>query len=324
MRSNNPFTIFEEDKEPDKPSSTTDTTTSEQCVQEMLDQPTQATRAIHDLHPQCRAAPTATPTIFPSPTILPRSKPTQSFTPTIIPTSKPTKNATLPAGPAYIQPDYNERDDHCNPWPDSPPIPCDAIQFLSPCGPANIAVQALYHVINLAFNAPPTYTIPRNLVDSSDQFWHTIDIKEVCNGVVHPITKETITKYDKLMNDPVLKDLWVPAMLKELHGLAQGKENVTIGTNTIFFLSHTEIRCIPKDHMVMYARIVIDHQSQKDDPNCICITVGGNLINYPYKLTTRTADMVSTKIMWNSVVSNPGAKFGGTDIKNMYLKTPLD
>jgi hypothetical protein len=88
---------------------------------------------------------------------------------------------------------------------------------MSPHGLANIAVQALYHVINLAFNAPPTYTIPWNLVDSSDQFWHTIDIKEVFNGVVHPITKETNTKYNKLMNDPALKDLWVPVMSKELH-----------------------------------------------------------------------------------------------------------
>jgi hypothetical protein len=52
--------------------------------------------------------------------------------------------------------------------------------------------------------------------------------------------------------------------------------------------------------------------------------VGGNLINYPYELTTRTADMVSAKIMWNSVVSTPGAKFGGANIKNMYLKTPLN
>jgi hypothetical protein len=126
------------------------------------------------------------------------------------------------------------------------------------------------------------------------------------------------------MNDPALKDLWVPAMLKELHQLAQGKKNVTVGTNTIFFLSHAEIRCIPKDHMVMYARIVINHRPQKDDPNCVRITVGCNLINYPYKITTRTANMVSAKIMWNSMVSIPGAKFGGTNIKNMYLEMPLD
>ncbi len=183
----------------------------------MLDHPQQATRAIHDLRLQCRAAQTTNPTTRPSPTILPWSKPAQTFTPTILPKSKPTKNATLPAGPAYIQQDYDERDDHCNPWPDSMPIPRDTSRFIAHCGPANIAVQALYHVINLAFNAPPTYTIPWNLVNSSDQFQHTIDIDKVCNGVLHPITKETITKYNKLMNDPMLKDLWVPGMSKELH-----------------------------------------------------------------------------------------------------------
>jgi hypothetical protein len=44
-----------------------------------------------------------------------------------------------------------------------------------------------------------------------------IDIKEYCYGVVHPVTKQTITQYCKLMNDPHLKDLWVPAMSKEIH-----------------------------------------------------------------------------------------------------------
>jgi hypothetical protein len=154
-RSNNPFAIFEEDEEPDKPSTTNNTTTPGQlpiqatvppydpCVQEMLNQPQQATRAIRDLRPQCRAAPTATPTIRPGPRIFPRSKPTQTFTPTILPTSNPTRNTTLPAGPAYIEPNYDRRDDHCNPRPGFPPIPRDAIQFPSPCGPANIAIQAL-------------------------------------------------------------------------------------------------------------------------------------------------------------------------------------
>ncbi len=34
--------------------------------------------------------------------------------------------------------------------------------------------------------------------------------------------------------------------------------------------------------------------------------------------------MVSLKIMWNSIISTSNAKFGGADIKNMYLKTSLD
>ncbi len=84
-------------------------------------------------------------------------------------------------------------------------------------------------------------------------------------------------------------------MSKEIHRLAQGKEGITKGTNTIFFLSHTEIRLIPADRIVTYARIVIDHRPQKDDPHQVRITVGGNLINYSFELTTRTTDMVSPK-----------------------------
>jgi hypothetical protein len=68
----------------------------------------------------------------------------------------------------------------------------------------------------------------------------------------------------------------------------------------------------------------IDHPPQKEDPNYVRITVGGNLINYPFELTTQTTDMVLSKLLWNSTISTPGARFGGADIKNMYLKTPLD
>ncbi len=69
---------------------------------------------------------------------------------------------------------------------------------------------------------------------------------------------------------------------------------------------------------------MIDHCPQKEDPNRVCITVGGNLINYPFELTTCTADMVSSKIPWNSVISTKDARFAGADIKNMYPETPLD
>jgi hypothetical protein len=113
-------------------------------------------------------------------------------------------------------------------------------------------------------------------------------------------------------------------MSKELHPLAQGKPGVTKATNTIYFLSHDEIRHIPKDQTVMYARIVINHWPQKEDPNRVRITIGGNLINYPFELTTCTTDMVSSNLLWNSTISMTGACFAGANIKNMYLETPLD
>ncbi len=52
--------------------------------------------------------------------------------------------------------------------------------------------------------------------------------------------------------------------------------------------------------------------------------MGGNLINYPFELTTQITNMVLSKRLWNSTISTPGAQFGGADIKNMYLKMPLD
>jgi hypothetical protein len=130
--------------------------------------------------------------------------------------------------------------------------------------------------------------------------------------------------YRKLIKDPLLRDLWLKAMSKELHCLAQGCTGITKGTNTIFFLSHADICNIPSNRTVTYAQIVIIYRSQKEDPNCVCITVGGNLIDYPFELTTCTADMVSSKILWNRVFSTKDACFAGANIKNMYLKTHLD
>ncbi len=69
---------------------------------------------------------------------------------------------------------------------------------------------------------------------------------------------------------------------------------------------------------------MIDYCPQKEDPNCVRIPVESNLIDYPFEPTTRTANMVSSKILWNSVISTKDAHFAGANIKNMYLKTPLD
>jgi hypothetical protein len=96
-------------------------------------------------------------------------------------------------------------------------------------------------------------------------------------------------------------------MSKELGRLAQGFDG-TEGTSTFFFMTKDEIKTIPKDRTVSYAQIVVDYRPQKADPNRVRITAGGNLINYPGELTTRTAVLTTSKILWNSTLSTPGAK----------------
>ena len=148
-------------------------------------------------------------------------------------------------------------------------------------------------------------------------------IEEVANGVVHPVTKETITKYKKLIEDPLLRDTWAKAMCKELGRLCQGFGE-TEGTDTMRFLDLEGIKSIPKDRVVTYARIVVDYRPQKADPNRVRITAGGNLIQYPGELTTRTSDLRTTKIMLNSVISTRGARYMTADAANFYLATPME
>ena len=67
-----------------------------------------------------------------------------------------------------------------------------------------------------------------------------IDVVEFSRELAHPITSETITKYQKLMNEPLLHDVWSKLMCSELGRLAQGFGE-TEGTDTTHFVSHNKI-----------------------------------------------------------------------------------
>ena len=109
-------------------------------------------------------------------------------------------------------------------------------------------------------------------------------------------------------------------MCKELGNISQGY-GTTKGTNTVHFMKLHKILNIPEDRVIAYARIVCDHRPQKSDPNRVRITTGGGLIEHPGELTTKIADLITAKLLWNSIISTPGARFMCIDIKNMYLQT---
>ena len=170
----------------------------------------------------------------------------------------------------------------------------------------------MYEPASFAADQPTTITMP--------------DLEHFANsGVVHPTPGQTITKYRTLAKDPDTRDVWTRGFGKELGRLAQGDTTTnTKGTNTIVFLDHDGIQAIPTDRTITYARIVVDYRPQKEDPNRVRITVGGNLIDYPGELATNTADLITSKILWNSVLSTPEARYMTVDIKNFYLNNPMD
>ena len=157
--------------------------------------------------------------------------------------------------------------------------------------PVYISQHAI-NILTMLTNNSTTHFIPHKL-----QKQHSpLTFLPSCNAVVHPITSETIKNYKRIINNPILKKTWEESMCKELGRLAQGY-NDTKGTNMVNFMTHEQIRNIPKDRTVTYAIIVIDYRPQKKDPNRVRITAGGNLIDYPYELTTRTADLPTSKIL---------------------------
>ena len=62
---------------------------------------------------------------------------------------------------------------------------------------------------------------------------------------------------------------------------------------------------------------------EKEEQHRTRFTVGGDRVNYLGEVATPTADMMVAKLLFNSVISTPNAKFMTMDISNFYLMTPL-
>jgi hypothetical protein len=169
----------------------------------------------------------------------------------------------------------------------------EAIHFLTKCVWAKS--PNLYTPNWLKPTAPPTAEF---------------DFQQVGMPMVHPTTSETISSYKKLMHDPATAEMWQTAFGKYFGGMVQGHMKTgQKGMNLIFVMAHAEITKIPKNQTVTYAQVVVNFRPQKADQYCIRITTGGNLINYPGKLSTCTADLTTSKLMWNNVLSTKGAKY---------------
>ncbi len=175
-----------------------------------------------------------------------------------------------------------------------------------------------------ALTPPQIFTqqkfVPVAYADNVPNFAH------FASPMIHPTTGEAISSYKRLMNDAEMAEVWQTAFGKDFGGMAQG-DNKTgqKGMNSVFVMTHKEIDIARKaGHKWTYARIVVDFRPQKEDPNRIRIAVGGNLITFKDNTSTQTANLTTSKLLWNSVLSTDRARYMCLDIKNFYLRAALD
>jgi uncharacterized protein YqgQ len=51
--------------------------------------------------------------------------------------------------------------------------------------------------------------------------------------------------------------------------------------------------------------------------------LGGGRINYPGETATKNADLTTSKCLWNSTISTPGARYMCAEVKKIYMNTLL-
>ncbi len=95
------------------------------------------------------------------------------------------------------------------------------------------------------------------------------------------------------------------------------------GTNTIVFIKKNQV---PQDRAkdMTYGLITCLVRPEKiDEPNRTRLVVGGDRVHYPEDAGTPTADLLTVKLLFISIISTPNAKFTTMDIKDFFLNTPM-
>jgi hypothetical protein len=126
----------------------------------------------------------------------------------------------------------------------------------------------------------------------------------MANVVINEDTGASL-EYRHLIQDETTFPVWNTAVANEFGRLAQGAGGRNEGSNTIFFIPRN---VVPKGKVITYGRFVVDVRPNKSETHRVRLTVGGNLIQYPGDVSTRSADLTTSKCLWNSTISTEGAK----------------
>ena len=117
------------------------------------------------------------------------------------------------------------------------------------------------------------------------------------------------------------KDTWFNAYGNDICRLAQGMPGRPDGTDTIHFIRRDQV---PKHKKVTYGKKECTIRPNKAEVYRVRLTVGGDKLPYSGITSTKCASLTTAKLLLNSTISTPGARFGCIDIKNMYYGTPMD
>ena len=104
--------------------------------------------------------------------------------------------------------------------------------------------------------------------------------------------------------------------------MAQGNAAGVESTDTIEFIFN---HMVPDNKKLTYASFACDHCPLKEEKWRIRCVVGGEKLPYDADSGSPAANMLETKLLSNSIISDAsdGARFYSMKLKDMFLHTPM-
>ena len=83
---------------------------------------------------------------------------------------------------------------------------------------------------------------------------------------------------------------------------------------------------MPKDKKVTYTTFACDHRQLKEEKFGIHKVFGGDKLDYKFDSGSPARNMLDTKLLLNRLISDAQkrARFCSTDLKDIFLHTPMD
>ena len=142
--------------------------------------------------------------------------------------------------------------------------------------------------------------------------------REVAGAIMDRKTG-ALLKYQHLIRHPKYKETWKHSYGNEIGWLAQGMPGRIKETNTILFIKKSEAPQ-NRNRDVKYGALSVTIERGKLS-QVKRLTIGGDRINYSKHCGMSTAVILTIKLLLNSVISTPNAKFM-TMVINIFILIP--
>jgi hypothetical protein len=173
--------------------------------------------------------------------------------------------------------------------------------------------------INHAQRHAPHVTITLHIASFTTQIATTANALQSAHTVIDAVIGESY-KHAQLIRGPNAGE-WLYSTANEFGHLTKCvAPRMPSGSETMRYLFHHQL--LP-GRQATYARFITIERPHKAETKRVRLTVGGNLVHYPDKVSTPIADLSTVKLLLNSVISTPGARFATLDLKDFYLGTPM-